>query len=46
MGNGHGRGLVQAQEIGDDALKGGQRFRRLQVADVLADEHLAVNAQG
>ena len=46
VGDGDRRGLVEAQEVGDDPLEGGQGLGRLQVADVLADEDLTPDAEG
>ena len=43
--DGHRRGLVHLQEVGDDAFERSHRLRRLQVADVLADEDLPAHAQ-
>jgi hypothetical protein len=45
MGNGNGGGFVEAQEIGNNSLKGSHRFCRFQVADVLADEDLPPHAK-
>ena len=45
VGDGNGLGLVQAQEVGDDALEGMHGFGGFQIADVLADEDLVANAE-
>ncbi len=45
VGDGDRLGLPEAEEVGDDALEGGERLGRLEVADVLREDDLAAEAE-